>query len=207
MRLTGERRHRLLAFDYEFLILTMPSTGKGTAKVQNGGRVKIDYDYYECEELQSLAGSRVEVRFDPLNIMYAFVRIQDNWLRCVCKRYSHLARMTERHRRLYSDAERQRKRTFAKGFRDRALERALNSKGDKDKEKGLVEARRHNLLRERQNESSIRRVLGKFYEDFIPVPAPLTGHNKSAPSDSPAQEQLLFAGIDRNSLPKLSEYK
>ena len=207
VRLTGERRHRLLAFDYEFLILTMPSTRKGTAKVQNGGRVKIDYDYYHCEALESLVGSRVEVRFDPLNIMYAFVRIQDKWVRCACKNYLHLARMTERHRKLYSDAERQRKRIFAKGLRDRALERALKSMDDKPKEKKLVEARRRNLLRERQNESPIRRVLGKFYEDFIPVPAPLTGHNKPVPSDPPAQEQPLFAGIERNSLPKLSEYK
>jgi transposase InsO family protein len=204
-RLTGERRHRLLAFDYEFLILTMPSTGKGTAKVQSGGRVKINYDYYECEELESLVGSRVEVRFDPLNMMYAHVRIKDKWVRCTCRKYLHLARMTERHRKLYSDTERQRKRIFAKGLRDRALERALKSTKDKVKEKKLVEARSRALSRERQNESPIRRV--KFYEDFIPRPTSSADHNTPAHFGQPAQERSLFAAVDTNSLPKLSEYK
>jgi putative transposase len=156
-KLTGERRHRLLPYDWEFLILTMPSTKKGTAKVQNGGGVKINYDFYQCEELESLVGARVEVRFDPLNIVYAYVRIKDKWVRCFCKNYRHLARMNERDRRLYSNTESQRKRIFSKGLRDRALERALKSRRDKVKEEGLVEARRLALARERQNESPIRR--------------------------------------------------
>jgi putative transposase len=207
LRLTGERRHRLLPFDHEFLTLTMPSTKKGTAKVQPSGRVKIDYDYYDCEELESLVGSQIEVRFDPLNIMYAYVRIKDKWVRCVCRKYLHLARMTERHRKLYSSEERQLKRTFAKGLRDRALDRALKSINVKDKDKKLVEARRHALSKEKQNEFPIRRVLGKFYQDFIPPSTPSAGYNTPAHSGPPTQEQSLFAGIDTNSLPKLSEYK
>jgi hypothetical protein len=53
--------------------------------------------------------------------MYAYVRIKDKWVRGVCKKYLHLARMSERDRKLYSDTERQRKRIFTQGFRDRAL--------------------------------------------------------------------------------------
>jgi transposase InsO family protein len=207
LKLTGERRHRLLAFDYGFLILTMPSTKKGDAKVQNGGRIKINYDYYGCDELESLVGSQVEVRFDPLNIMYAYVRINEKWVRCVCRKYQHLVRMTERHRKLYSDEERQVNRVFAKGVRDRALERALKSIGDKDKEEELVKARKRALSRERQNESPMRRVLGKHSEDFLPRPATSTVHNAPAHSAPPAQEQSLFAAIDTDSLPELSEYK
>jgi putative transposase len=206
-KLTGERRHRLLPYDWEFLILTMPSTKKGTAKVQNGGGVKINYDFYQCEELESLVGARVEVRFDPLNIVYAYVRIKDKWVRCFCKNYQHLARMNERDRRLYSNTESQRKRIFSKGLRDRALERALKSRKDKVKEEGLVEARRLALVRERQNESPIRRVLGRFFEDFNPQSTPSHKHNPPMPADSLAQEQSLFATIDTTLLPKLSEYK
>jgi transposase InsO family protein len=207
IKLTGERRHRLLAYDREFLILTMPSTKKGAAKVQPGGRVKVDYDYYGCEELESLVGSEVEVRFDPLNVMYAYVRIKDKWVRCVCNKYLHLARMTERERKLYSDTEHQRKRNFTKGLKDRALERALRSRNDNAKEKELVEARKRALARTRQNEYPIRRVLGKFYEDFNPQSTPSSKHNPPTHSGAPAQEHSAFATIDTKSLPKLSEYK
>jgi hypothetical protein len=207
MKLTGERRHRLLPFDHEFLILTMPPTKKGTTKVQPGGRVKIDYDYYECDDLEALVGSSVETRFDPLNIMYAYARIKDKWVRCVCRKYLSLARTTERHRKFYSDTERQDKRLFAKGLRDRALERALKSRGDKAKENKLVEARRLALLKERQNEAPIRRVMAEFFGDFNPTSLPSTDCDMTVPSASPARESSLFAGIDMNSLPKLSEYK
>lgn len=207
MKLTGERRHRLLPFDHEFLILTMPPTKKGAAKVQPGGRVKIDYDYYECDDLETLVGSLVETRFDPLNIMYAYVRIKDKWVRCVCNKYLSLTRMTERHRKLYSDVERQDKRLFARGLRDRALERALKSKGDKVKENKLVEARRLALSKEQQNEAPMRRVMGTFFGDFNPTSPPLTNVHMATSSGSPAEEQSLFAGIDTRSLPKLSEYK
>jgi hypothetical protein len=206
MKLTGERRHKLLPFNREFLILTMPSTKKGTAKVQAPGRVKIDYDYYQCEELESLIGSHVEVRFDPLNIMHAYVRIDGQWVRCVCRRYIHLARMTERHRRLFSDQERQSKRNFAKGFRDRALERALKSREDKAKEKELTKARKRALKREKQNEAPIKRVLGDQFDYFIPQISSSADYNMRKPSAMPAQEQPLFAGIDTSALPELPEY-
>ncbi|HEV7893627.1 MAG TPA: TnsA endonuclease N-terminal domain-containing protein [Pyrinomonadaceae bacterium] len=207
IRLTGERRHRLLPFDREFLILTMPPTKKGTAKVQPGGRVKIDYDYYACDDLESLVGSSVEVRFDPLNIMYAYVRIKEKWVQCVCNNYLSLARMTERQRKLYSDTERQDKRLFARGLRDRALERALKSGGDKVKEQKLIEVRRLALSKEQQNDAPMRRVMGDFFEDFNPTSPPSADRHTTAPSVPQAQKQPLFAGIDTNSLPKLSEYK
>jgi len=207
LKLTGERRHRLLPFDHEFLILTMPPTRKGTAKVQPGGRVKIDYDYYECDDLEALVGSSVETRFDPLNIMYAYVRIKDKWVRCVCRKYPSLARMSERHRKFYSDTERQDKRLFAKGLRDRALERALKSRGDKVKENKLVEARRLALSKERQNEAPIRRVMGEFFGDFNPTSLLSADIDMTGVSGSRVEEGSLFARIDRNSLPKLSEYK
>jgi putative transposase len=207
IKLTGERRHRLLPFDREFLILTMASTKKVTAKVQPAGRVKINYDYYQCDDLESLVGLSLEVRFDPLNIMYGYVRIKEKWVRCVCNKYLGLTRMTERHRKLYSDTERQDKRLFAKGLRDRALERALKSRGDKVKEQKLIEARRLALSKERQNDAPMRRVMGDLFEDFNPTPPPSADHHMTALSVLQSQKQPLFAGIDTNSLPKLSEYK
>jgi transposase InsO family protein len=201
---TGERRHRLLAFDHEFLILTMPSTRKGTAKVLNSGRVKIGSDFYRCEELMPLIGKTVEVRVDPLNIMNGYVRIKEKWVRCVCDKYRHVERMTERERKAFSEEERQRKRTFSGGLKDRALERALSSRPDRAKEKELAENRRQALLRKKQNEFSIKRVLGKHFEPGSQLPSATTTNRALLAA---TEESSLFASIDTQSIPSLAEYK
>lgn len=46
---TGERQHRMVPYDEEFLIFTLPTTTRGTAKVVGGKGVKIRHVYYWCE--------------------------------------------------------------------------------------------------------------------------------------------------------------
>ena len=63
---TGERQHRMIPYDDEFLIFTMPTTIKGTAKVMRGNGVKIHHVYYWSEvfrwrgALRSLTRSKHE---------------------------------------------------------------------------------------------------------------------------------------------------
>src|ERR1051326_5610264 len=51
LRITGIRRHRLLRYDEEFKMLTLPTTKKGTAKNLVSRGVKINNEYYWCGEL------------------------------------------------------------------------------------------------------------------------------------------------------------
>lgn len=207
LRLTGERRHRLLIYDKEFLILTMPSTRKMTARVQNGGRIKIDGDYYECDELGQVAvGTDAEVRFDPYNILYGYVRIKNQWIRCVCRRYLRLERRTERERRIYSAEERQRKRLGSLNLVDRAIKRALESREDKVKEEKLIKARKEAQGRTRDNEHPLRRILGNLYQEFNPQLEATGVGDVSESAIPPTSGRSLFADIDTSSIPSLEEY-
>ena len=59
----GQRHHRLIAYDDEFLMATSPTTSKGTAKVVEGHGVKINHLYYWCEAFRhpDRVGQQVEV--------------------------------------------------------------------------------------------------------------------------------------------------
>lgn len=48
----GQRHHRLIAYDDEFLMATSPTTNKGTAKVMEGHGAKINHLYYWCESFR-----------------------------------------------------------------------------------------------------------------------------------------------------------
>ncbi len=207
LRLTGERRHRLLVYDREFLILTMPSTKKTTAKVQNGGRVKIDGDYYECDELESVpVKSDIEVRYDPYNILYGYVRVKNEWVRCVCNRYLRLERLTERERKIFSAEERQRKQDYSQSLTDRAIKRALKLREDKAKEEKLIEARRRAQSQKRDNEHPLRRILGNLFHEFNPQADAVDASASLKSADAPASGRSLFADIDTSTIQSLEEY-
>ena len=46
LKLTGERRHRLIPYDAHFMRLTLPSTKKGTALYAAGRGFKLNGEYY-----------------------------------------------------------------------------------------------------------------------------------------------------------------
>lgn len=83
---SGLRSHRLIPYDEAFLLLTLPTTAKGTAKVIPGRGVKINHLYYWSDSHAfrdpEVEGQSVPVRYDPFNagIAYAFVR--DKWEQC-----------------------------------------------------------------------------------------------------------------------------
>lgn len=86
---TGERTHRMIPYDREFIIYTLPTTARRTAKVHQGRGVKVNYLYYWCESFRDRpeGNCRVEVRYDPfdLGIIYAFVDSQ--WVECHSEHY------------------------------------------------------------------------------------------------------------------------
>jgi transposase InsO family protein len=86
---TGDRPYRMIPYDREFMIYTLPTTARGTAKVSPGRGVKVQHLYYWCEGFQrpEVEKSRVEVRYDPFDagIVYAFV--ENRWVECVGEYY------------------------------------------------------------------------------------------------------------------------
>ena len=81
---TGSRFQRLIRYDHDFMIATMPTTLKGTAMVQPGRGVKINYISYWCDAMEDpkVQRKRVPVRFDPFDLGIAYVFIGGQWAQC-----------------------------------------------------------------------------------------------------------------------------
>jgi putative transposase len=85
----GFRLHRLIPYDRDFLIATLPSTSKGTAMVSPGRGVKINYIFYWCDAMDDpkIQRQRVPIRFDPFDLGTAYTFIGGQWIQCHSEHY------------------------------------------------------------------------------------------------------------------------
>jgi len=107
----GARPHRLIPYDEEFRLATLPTTPKGTAKVQPGLGVKVRSVWYWSETFRDpeVERSQVPVRYDPFDVgaVHAFVR--GHWVSCLAEHYASFAGRSEREL-LLASAELRRRR-------------------------------------------------------------------------------------------------
>jgi len=91
------RAFKLIPYDETFRLTTLPTTQKGTAKVQHDG-VKINYIRYWCDAFRSPAvqGSQVPVRYDPFNMGIAYAFVQGQWIQCISEYRAVFAGRSER---------------------------------------------------------------------------------------------------------------
>jgi hypothetical protein len=113
--ITGERTH--VHYDDDFRYLSLPSTQKGTAKVEPGRGVKINYVYYNSKSFAhpKVEETPVHVRYDPFNIGVAYAHVQGNWVKCRSEHYLQLRGHTERERELASAELRKRNQNHGRG--------------------------------------------------------------------------------------------
>lgn len=97
LQIAGSRPERLLVFDASFRALTaFPGPrNKGTAIVTQKG-VKVGNIYYMCEAFRrhGVEGSRVEVRYEPLDASTAYAKVDGRWEICKTE-FRELAGVTE----------------------------------------------------------------------------------------------------------------
>lgn len=81
---SGPRAHRLIPYTRDIIIMCLPSTPKGTARVDAGRGVKIGYIYYWTPLFRNPAhaGQSVPVRYDPFDESTAFAWLRDQWVPC-----------------------------------------------------------------------------------------------------------------------------
>ena len=86
---SGTRLHRLIPYDHDFMIATLPSTPKGTAMVSPGRGVKINYIFYWCDTMDDpkIQRQQIPVRFDPFDLGTAYAFIGGQWLQCHSDHY------------------------------------------------------------------------------------------------------------------------
>jgi len=107
---SGERDHLSTWYGEEFRFLSLQTTRKGTAKVEPGRGVKINYLYYFSKAFtsRSVQGTQVPVRYDPFNIGLAYAYVAGRWVQCICEYYLQLRGHTERELQFVSSEVRKR---------------------------------------------------------------------------------------------------
>ena len=114
MKRDGERSHKSLKYDHPFLKATFPTTRKGTAKVEPGVGVRINYLEYWCEAMRdpTIEGTQVKVRYDPFDVTVGFAYIDGKWRKCDCP-YTEFAGCSVRELQLLTEELRKRNRLHA----------------------------------------------------------------------------------------------
>jgi putative transposase len=87
---TGKRPHRYIPYDDDFLMWTLPTTPKGTAKVIAGLGVKIHHIYYWSDTLRDpeIENTPLSVRYDPFEAGIAYAFVGKRWVRCYSEYYA-----------------------------------------------------------------------------------------------------------------------
>lgn len=96
--LCGARTHKLIPYTDNVGILCLPSTSKGTAKIQAGRGVKINYQHYWTPEFSAIGhrNKEVPVRYDPDDLSTAYAWLNDHWATCRAEFASVFANRSEK---------------------------------------------------------------------------------------------------------------
>jgi transposase InsO family protein len=94
----GRRAHRLIPYDEDFCLFTLPTTRKGTAKVVPRLGVQINYLCYWSDAFldAEVEESQVPVRYDPLDAGTAYAFVKGRWVRCISQHYARFTGRSER---------------------------------------------------------------------------------------------------------------
>jgi putative transposase len=95
---TGERLHRRIAYDEDFILATHPSPRSGQALVQPGKGIKLNYLYYWSDAFRhpEVERTKVSVRYDPFDLGVAYAYVQGRWVKCISQYYSIFSGRSER---------------------------------------------------------------------------------------------------------------
>lgn len=115
---SGHRPHRLIAYDEQFQLLTLPTTRKGTAKIIPSRGVKINGLYYWSDQFRdpSVENTQVPVRYDPYDLGLAWAFVARRWVRCVSEYHAVFHGRSEKELMIASDELRARKRVHSRQF-------------------------------------------------------------------------------------------
>jgi len=101
----GERSHTIIPYDESFKLMTLPSTIKGTAKIDYQRGVKINRIFYWSDEFRTpgTTGQSVPIRFDPFDAGIAYAWVNRKWRECRSEHFQVLKGKS--HREIYLATE------------------------------------------------------------------------------------------------------
>jgi putative transposase len=101
---TGSRLDRLIPYNQDFLLWTLPTTAKGTAQLLAGRGVKINYIYYWCDQFldPEIERQQIPVRFDPFDAGKAYAVVRTQWVQCCSEHFTQFEGHTQKELMLAS---------------------------------------------------------------------------------------------------------
>jgi hypothetical protein len=188
MESAGARIQRTIQYDDDFLITTLPTTPKGTAKVVAGRGMKVNHIHYWPDRFRNPAveGTCVAVRYDPFDAGVAYAFVERQWVPCYSEYHAILRGRSEKEIALASQGLRPRTQTGSqeKSVTARRLADFLQSV---ESEEVLLEQR----MRDREAQPPRRTSLGAApaisADNDAELPAASTVSN---PATAPAAQEL-----------------
>ncbi|MCI0421843.1 MAG: DDE-type integrase/transposase/recombinase [Acidobacteria bacterium] len=115
---SGKRPHRMVAYDGEFRLWTLPTTAKKTAQVVPGKGVKINHIFYWAAAFRDpeVEQTQVPVRYDPYDAGTAYAYVGKCWVQCVSEYYTMLHGRSERELMLATAELRKRMQEHTRQF-------------------------------------------------------------------------------------------
>lgn len=95
---TGFRVNKSIPYDQAFLMATLPTTPRGTAKVSPGRGFRLNRVYYWAEAFRdpTIENRDVAVRYDPFDIGTAYAFVKNSWTECHSEHYMVLQDRSEK---------------------------------------------------------------------------------------------------------------
>ncbi len=154
----GVRAHTHIAYDEDFIMYTLPTTPKGTAKVQLTSGVKIKNISYWAKAFANpeVQNSQVPVRYDPFDASTAYAYVVGRWVRCISDYRDDFKGRSERELQLASQELRQRNRRHGQQFNITQKQLALFLRSADAKEV---------LLMQQLHDSEVKSVLATINGD------------------------------------------
>lgn len=115
LELFGTRDFKIIPYDETFLMLTMPPTPRGRAKVGVRG-LKINYIHYWSDAFndEKVKGTSIPTRFDPWNAGVTYAYSRGRWIVAHSEYFAVLRNRSEREMMLASEELRRRNKLNAK---------------------------------------------------------------------------------------------
>lgn len=173
LALCGSRDHRLIPYTQELAVSCLPSTSKGTAKVDAVRGVKIGYVWYWTERFRDpmVVGKELPVRYDPDDISIAFAWVGNKeWVPC---RSEHAAALEGRSEKEFQMATEEIRGRLGRDGERRAVTASLIAQYLSDvrvTEQILRQQERHIESTEAED-YSLKDMLGAPSIDTQPIPA------------------------------------
>lgn len=113
---TGTRPSKLIPYNEEFIILTLPSPKPSERKVQPGQGIKLNYYYYWTDKFRNpkIENRIVEVRYDPFNMGIAYAYVNKRWEKCYSEFYQIMNGKTEKQIKRFTEELKQKRKLLQK---------------------------------------------------------------------------------------------